>query len=115
MLPLLEILKERLSFSEAVVRNCSVRKIAHKFLPEFACNLIIKETYTQVYFCEFSKFIKKTYLAEPICKWLILDFEQFYMSHSILHFIKRKSKKGNYFLLNVFNRISTLENYCQKK
>ena len=44
-----------------------------------------------------------------------VDFEQFYISHSIIHFIKRNSKKGDYYFLNVFNRTSTSENYRQKK
>ena len=83
-------------------------------LPKFTCNLIIKETPTQLYFCEFSKFFKKPILQNT-CKWMVLDFEQFYMSHSIIYFIKRDSKKGNYYFLNVFNRTSTSENYRQKK
>ena len=86
-------MKESLSFSEAVVHNCSIRKITNKILPKFTCNLMIKETPTQVYFCEFSKVLKKIILQNT-CKWLVLDFEQFYMSHSIIHFIKRNSKKG---------------------
>ena len=48
------------------------------------------------------------------CKWLVLDFG-FYMSHFIHYFIKQNSKKGNYYFLNVFNRISTTENYYQNK
>ena len=88
-----------LSFSEAVVcnyKNCCIRKIVHKVLPNFTCNLIIKETPTHVCFCEFSKFFKKPVL-QNICKWLVLDFEQFYMSHFIIYFIKRYSKKLLYF------------------
>ena len=61
-----------------------------------------------------AKFFKKPILQNT-CEWLVLDFAQFYMSHSIIHFIKRNSKKGNYYFLNVFNRISTSENYHQKK
>ena len=83
-------------------------------MPKLTCNLIIIETPTQVYFCEFSKFLKKPILQNT-CKFLVLDFEQFYMSHSIIHFIKVTSKKVNYYLSNVFNRISTSENYRQKK
>ena len=37
------------------------------------------------------------------------------MSHSINRFIKRNRKKGNYYFLNIFNRISTLKNCRQKK
>ena len=88
--------KGSLSYSESVVRNCSIRKIAHKILPKFTCNLIIKETPTQVYFCIVSKFLKKPILQNT-CKWMVLDFEQFYMSGSKIHFIKRNWKKGNYF------------------
>ena len=61
-----------------------------------------------------AKFFKKSILQNT-CEWLVLDFVQFYMSHSIIYFIKRNSKKGNYYFLNVFNRISTSENYRQKK
>ena len=61
-----------------------------------------------------AKFFKKSIL-QNICEWLVLDFVHFYMSRSILYFIKRNSKKGNYYFLNVFNRISTSENYRQKK
>ena len=90
-------MKERLLFSEAIIRNCSIRKIAHKYLPKFTCNLIMKESHTQVDICEFSRFLKKPILQNT-CKMLVLDFEQFYMSHSIIHFIKRNSKKvNNYF------------------
>ena len=106
--------RKKVLFSEAVIRNCSIRKIAHKILPKLTCNLVIKETPTQVYFCEFSKFLKKPILQNT-CKFLVLDFKQFYVSHSIIHFIKGTSKKVNYYLSNVFNRISTSENYRQKK
>ena len=41
------------------------------------------------------KFLKTPILQET-CKWLALDFAQFYMSHSIIHFINLNSKKGNY-------------------
>ena len=60
------------------------------------------------------KFFKKPILQNT-CEWLVLDFAQFYMSHSIIYFIKRNSKKGHYDFFNVFNRISTSENYHQKK
>ena len=46
--------------------------------------------------------------------WILHSFKS-YMSHSIIHFINRNSKKWNYYVLNVFNSISTLENYRQKK
>ena len=36
-------------------------------------------------------------IFQNTCKWLYLNFKQFYMSHSIIHFIKRSNKKGNYF------------------
>ena len=77
-------MKKSLSFLEAVVRNCSIRKIADTILPKFTCNLTIKETPTQVYFCKFSKCFKKPILQNT-CKWLLLDFEQFYLPHSIIH------------------------------
>ena len=35
------------------------KKVAHKFLSKFICNLITKETLAQVYFCEFSKILPK--------------------------------------------------------
>ena len=41
-----------------------------------------------MYFCEFSEILKNTYRAE--------EFAQFYMPHSIIHVINRKSKKENY-------------------
>ena len=77
-------------------------------MPKFTCNLIIKETPIQVYFCEFSEFLKKSILQKT-WKWLVLDFDQFYMSHSIILLIKRNRKKGSYYFLNVFNRVSTSE------
>ena len=53
-----------------------------------------------------AKFYKKTF-SRNTCKWLVLDFTQLYMSHSIIYFIKRNSKKRNYDFLNAFNSIST--------
>ena len=76
--------EERFSLSEAVVRNSSMRKIAHKFLLKFTRNLIIKETQTQVYFYEFIKFLK-TPLSQNTYKWLVLDFEQFSVLYVSLH------------------------------
>ena len=84
------------------------KKVAHKILSKFTCNLIKKETATQAYVCEFSE-----HIWQNTCKWLVLDFAQFYMSHSIIYFIKRNSKKWNYYFLNVFNRTSISENYRQ--
>ena len=84
------------------------------FLPKLTCSLIIKETQTQVFSVNLSNFLTKPILQNT-CKSLVLDFEQFYMSHFIIHFIKRNSKKGNYYILNVFNKISTSKNYRQKK
>ena len=100
--------RKKQSFSEAVVGNCSMRKIALKILPKFTCNLIVKETPTLVFSVNLEH-LKNT------CKWLVLDFEQFYMSHSIIHFTKRNSKKGNFYLLNVFNRISALGELSPKE
>ena len=79
-----------------------MKKVAH----------IKKETLTQVYFGELSKILKKSILKRTR-KWLVLDFAQ--MPHLISHIIKRISKKGNHYCLNVFNRISTSENYRKKK
>ena len=85
------LIERGLSFSKTVVRNYSVGKIAHKILRKFTCNVIIKETPTQVSFCEFSKVFKK-YILQNTCIWIVLDFQQFYMSHSIIDFITRNSK-----------------------
>ena len=57
-------MNESLLFSEAAVRKCSIKKLLIKFLSKFTCNLIKKETPTHVYFCEFSKILKRTYLEE---------------------------------------------------
>ena len=110
--------EERFSLSEAVARISSMRKIAHKFLLKFTCNIFIKETQTQVYFYEFIKFLKTT-LSQNTCKWLVLDFEQFSVLYVSLHkwFHLSEQRECMYFLnvfLNVFNRISTSKNYCQK-
>ena len=103
-----------LSFSEAVVCNYSIKKLLIKFCQSSLATSLKKETLRQVYFCEFCKIPKKNIL-QNIYKWLILDFAHFHTSHSIYHFIKRNSKKGNYYFLNIFNRISTSKNYRQKK
>ena len=42
------------------------KNVADKILSKFTCNLIKKETPTQVYFCDLAKFFKKTYLAEHL-------------------------------------------------
>ena len=106
---------QSLSFckAKAVVRKCSIKKVAHKNLSKFTCNLIKKGTPTQLYFCEFSKILKK-HLAKHLQK-AGSGFSHFFMSHSIIHFIKRNSKKGYYYFLNVFKRVSTSENYRQNK
>ena len=90
------------------------KKVAQKILSKFTCNLIKKETPAHVYFVNLAKLFKSFFLQNS-CEWLVLDFAQFYKSHSIIYFIKRNSKKGNYYFLNVFNRISASENYRQKK
>ena len=50
--------------SEAVVQRCSVKKVAE------TCKFIKKETLTQLFSCEFSKFFKNTFLT-PLdnCFW----------------------------------------------
>ena len=93
------------------------KKASHKILSKFTCNLIEKETPTQVHRCisvNLVKFFKKPILQNTY-EWLVLDFAQFYIPDSIIYFIKRNSKKENYYFLNVFNRLSTSENYRQKK
>ena len=82
-------------------------KVAQKILSKFTRNLIKRENRVQVYFCEFSEILKKAILQNT-CKRPALDFAHSCMSYSIIHFIKKNRKKGNYFL-NVFNRISTSE------
>ena len=42
------------------------KKVAHKILSKFTCNLIKKKTPTHVYFCEFSKTLKRIYLEEHL-------------------------------------------------
>ena len=82
-----------------------MRKIAHKILSKLTYNVIVKETPKQAYFCDLANFKNNLQIIlQNNCKWLVLDFEQFYMSHSIIHFIKQNSKKGNYYFLNVLNR-----------
>ena len=68
------------------------KKVAHKILSKFTCNVIKNEAPTQVYFCEFSEFFLKAYLAEHL-RMTGSGFTQFYMSHSIIYFIKWNSKK----------------------
>ena len=59
-----------------------------------------------------ANFLKKPSCRTPANGWFwILNSFQFYMSHSIIHLIYRNSKKRNNYFLNVFNRISTSENY----
>ena len=110
----LKILNESLSFSEAVVRKCPIIKLLITFCQSSLATLIKKRLRRRCISVNLAKFLKNPILQNT-CKWLVLDFEQFCMSHSIIHFIKRNSKKGNYYFLNVFNRISTSENYRQKK
>ena len=50
-------MKESLLFSEAVTDKCSIKKVAHYSLSKFTCNLIKKETPTQVHFHEFSEIL----------------------------------------------------------
>ena len=58
-------MKESLSFSEVVVRKCPINKLLITFCQSSLATLI-KETPTKVYFCEFSKILKKSYLVEHL-------------------------------------------------
>ena len=98
--------KENLSFLEAVVRKCSIRKLHIKFCQSSLAILSERRLRHRCISVNLAKFFKKPIL-QNIYKWLFLDFAQFYMSRSIIYFIKRNSRKRNYYLLNVFNRIST--------
>ena len=42
------------------------KKVAHKILSKFTCNLIKKEAPTQLHFCEINEIILKTYVAEHL-------------------------------------------------
>ena len=106
--------KESLSFSEAVARKCSMKKLRVKFCQNSLATLLKKRLRHRCIFVNLAKICKNAVLQNN-CKWLVLDFAQFYMSHSIIYFIKRIIKKRNFYFLNVFNRISTSENYRQKK
>ena len=87
--------KESLSFSEAVARKCSIKKLRIKFCQSSLATLLKKRFGHRWISVNLSKFFKKPILQNT-CEWLVLDFAQFYMSHSIIYFIKRNSKKGNY-------------------
>ena len=105
--------KESLSFSEAVARKCSIKELRIKFCQNSLATLFKKRTPTQVYFREFSEILlKNLFYRTPGNGWFWIL--QFYLFHSIICFIKVNSKKGNYYFLNVFNRISAPDNYCQK-
>ena len=43
-----------------VVHKVFYEKVVHKILSKFTCNVVNKETPTQVYFCEFSQILKKS-------------------------------------------------------
>ena len=83
-------MKESYSFSEEVVRTCSIKKLLIKFSQTSLWNLIKKETPIKIVSVNLVKFLKTPILQET-CKWLVLDFAQFYMSHSIIHFINWNS------------------------
>ena len=83
-------------------------------MSKFTCNLVKKKRLQQrCISLDLPKFFQKVILQNT-CEWLVFDFAQFYRCHSIIYLIKGNSKKGNYCFLNVFNRISTSENYHQK-
>ena len=106
--------KESLSFSEAVVSKCSMKKLLIKFSQSSLATLLKKRLRHRYISVNLAKFLKSPTLQKT-CKWLVLDFVQFYTSHSLIHFINRNSKNGNYYFFNVLNRILTSENYRQKK
>ena len=97
--------KENLSFSETVARNCSIKKLRIKFCQSSLPTLFKKRFWNRCISVNLAKFFKKPILQNT-CEWLVLDFAQFYISYSIIYFIKRNSKKGNFYFLIVFNRIS---------
>ena len=99
-------MNESLSFSEAAVPKCSIKMLRIKFCQSSLAALLKKRLLHKCISVNLAKFLKKPILQNT-CKWLVLDFAQFYMSHSIIYFIKWNSKKGNYYFLNVFSRIST--------
>ena len=92
-------MKESLSFSEAVVRKCPINKLLITFCQNSLATLIKKRLRHGCISVNLAKFLKNSILQNT-CKWLVLDFEKFYMSHSIINFIKRNSKRGNYYFLN---------------
>ena len=102
--------------SEEVVHKCPINKLLVTFCQSSLATLIKKRLRHRCISVNLAKFLKSLILQKN-CKWLVLDFAQFYTSHSIIHFIiiKRNSKKGNSYFLNVFNRISASENCRQKK
>ena len=105
--------KESLSFSEAVAHKCSIKELRIKFCQNSLATFFKKRTPTQVYFREFSEILLKTLSCRTSANgwfWIL----QVYMSHSIICFIKWNSKKGNYYFLNIFNRILAPDNYRQK-
>ena len=84
-----------LSFSEAVVRKCYVKKLLIKFCQSSLATSLKKRLRNRcVCSCEFSKILQKN-LAEHL-QMAGSGFCTFpYVSHSINHFINRDSKKGN--------------------
>ena len=107
-------MKESLSFSEAVIRKCSLKNLLMKFCQSSLATLLKKRLWHMCMSVNLAKFFEKQSCRTPAKGWF-WNFAQFYMSHSTIYFINWNSKKGDYYFLNVFNRISTLENYSQKK
>ena len=97
-------MKESLLFSEGVVCKCPINKLLITFCQSSLATLIKRRLRRRCISINLTKFLKNLILQNT-------DVEQFYMSHFIIYFIMRNSKKGNYYFLNVFNRISTSNNY----
>ena len=67
-----------------------------KFCQSLLADLLKKRLRQRCIPVNLAKFFKKP-IFQNTCKWLVLDFALFYMSHSIIYLIKRKGKKTNYY------------------
>ena len=85
-------------WSEAVARNCSVRKVFLKISQNsktpvpYACNFIKKETLAEVFSCEFGEISRNTfsYRTPPVAAsdWLILSSMKVITRFTLVYFSK---------------------------
>ena len=92
--------KESFSFSEAAVHNWSIKILFIKFCQSSLATLLKKRLQHKCISLNLAKFWKKTFLLEDLTMAGSAFCSFIYMSHLIIHFIKKVRKETIRFWIN---------------